>query len=359
MADRATAPAVIWFHNGEQGWAPIFELAHLAARLLGAELFVQPTAAPGPLTKLWSMRPWLKASTSEPFALAIGAGPPHLIGHLSDARLRRRYTRLIGWCIDPFWTSAIPRTVQKSRLFEHFFITSAEDVPEWRRQVGDRVSWLPWGADTLAVVDGGAERQWDLVRVGRQPPEWEDDDVNARDCAALGLTYHPRPPSFHAWKDNQQVLRSLYADSKYLLAFSNAAHRTNYTHPSRQYITARWTDSVAAGLVVAGVPPREPSIDALMWSSAFLPFPSADRRSGLELLAAARQHWSPRLAEENRLRAMERLDWRWRLREIATRTGIRCPALEAEEAQLATRIAAHAFRNGFAPGPLGFSFANP
>ena len=359
MADSSMVPAVIWYHNGEEGWSPIFELAHLAARLLGADLFVKPTAPPGPLVKLWSLRPWARAPRSGPFALVISAGPPHLIGHLSDPEMRSRYKRLIGWCIDPFWTTVIPRTVRKSRMFEHLFITSAEDVPEWRRQVGDRVSWLPWGTDTLACNGAEATRAWDVIRVGRQPPEWDDDATNSRECAAHDLTYHPRPATFLGWQANQRVLRDLYSSGKYLLAFSNSAHRTVYTHPTRQYITARWTDSLACGLVVAGIPPHEPSIDALLWPTALLPFDSTDRREGLERLVAARATWAPRVAAENRLRAMERLDWRWRLRAIVERAGIRSAPLDDEEALLKSQIADDAQRYGFAPGPTGFSFATP
>ena len=39
-------------------------------------------------------------------------------------------------------------------------------------------------------------------------------------------------------------------------AFSNAVSPAPYTHPSREYLTGRWTDSLASGATTAGITPR-------------------------------------------------------------------------------------------------------
>ena len=45
--------------------------------------------------------------------------------------------------------------------------------------------------------------------------------------------------------------------TKFALAFSNRANPTMQTHPEREYITGRWTDSLASGSTVAGIPPPQ------------------------------------------------------------------------------------------------------
>jgi hypothetical protein len=46
------------------------------------------------------------------------------------------------------------------------------------------------------------------------------------------------------------------ARAKFVLAFSNRVHQAGYTHPEREYLTARWVDSLAHGAVIAGIAPQ-------------------------------------------------------------------------------------------------------
>ena len=68
-----------------------------------------------------------------------------------------------------------PRSIRLRNPFDHIFVTSLEDVDRWRDIRGGGTTWLPWGTDALRLGQSGADRDWDLTRVGRQPPEWEDD----------------------------------------------------------------------------------------------------------------------------------------------------------------------------------------
>ena len=78
----------------------------------------------------------------------------------------------------------------------------------------------------------------------------------------------------------------------------------------------------------------------LMWDEALLELPSIGRAEGLEAIAAAAHGWTPRIATINHMNALRRLDWRWRLKELADRLEIAAPALEAELLTLRARAEA-------------------
>ncbi|MBV9385751.1 MAG: glycosyltransferase family 1 protein [Chroococcidiopsidaceae cyanobacterium CP_BM_ER_R8_30] len=188
----------------------------------------------------------------------------------------------------------------------------------WMQLMKTPTTWLPWGTDVLRLGGKEPERIWDLTRVGRQPPEWDDDLVTEQACLKRNLRFHGRPIEFvDSASRNQETLMKLYRQTKFMLAFSNTANPTNYTHPSREYITARWVDALACGAVVAGIPPKEPSIDSLLWSGATLDTGTIQREDGLRVITQAVHTWRTEQAERNYRQALERLDWRWRFATIA------------------------------------------
>jgi len=125
-------------------------------------------------------------------------------------------------------------------------------------------------------------------------------------------------------------------DAKFTLAFSNLVATTAYTHPKREYITGRWTDALAAGAAVAGIPPRSESVHSLLWPDALLDLETASRTEGLEVIAAAVREWTPSRARVNYLRSLERLDWR--LKQIAGALGVQARSLDAELVRLSQII---------------------
>jgi hypothetical protein len=128
-------------------------------------------------------------------------------------------------------------------------------------------------------------------------------------------------------------------DAKFALAFSNRVSPSVQTHPTREYITGRWTDALAAGATVAGIPPRCDSITSLLWPEALLDIETVSRGDGLEKIATASRAWMPSRARINYLRSLERLDWRWRFEKLAKAMNI-CPApLSTELGRLGKAIA--------------------
>jgi hypothetical protein len=268
----------------------------------------------------------------------VCAGPPQLPSLLLVEEWRRRFGRVVAWVIDSFWTEWIPWTTRLSRHVDRYLVTNEEEVEEWTRRTGTPTGWAPWGTDALRLGSGEARRPYDLLRFGRQPPSWEDDAETARACRARGLEFGGRPPTFDDATENERALMEALGRSKFTLSFSNRVSPSVQTHPSREYLTARWVDALASGASVAGIPPRCRAVGSLLWPEALVDLGSADREEGLDVVAAAVRSWTPDRARLNRQRSLERLDWRWSLQAIATALEISPRPLQADLERLREAI---------------------
>ena len=301
------------------GWSPILHMMALASRMLDAEIVNAEDRLPSFLEKLASVLKKRPASgRGKETCLLICSGPSDLVRLLNLHDWRGRFQFLAAWIIDSFWIEYIPPSTRLSKPFDHFFITTSADVEQWKKVTGTPTSWLPWGTDALALGSGKAERNWDLSRLGRQPAEWDDDEANLVAACAYNISYRGRVPGGHLnASQNQELVMRLNADSKFVLAFSNVANPESYTHPTKHYLTGRWTDALAAGSVVAGVAPRSSDTEQLLWPGATLELGGIGRQEGLEQIADAVKRWTPDTASQNYLMALRNLDWRWRFETIA------------------------------------------
>jgi hypothetical protein len=251
---------------------------------------------------------------------------------------RSRYGRTAAWIIDSFIPQTIPRSVRFLKCFDHIFVACQEDVEETRRRTGIPTSWLPVGTDALGLGSASGDRPYDLLRVGRQPPEWNEDAVTEEACRRRGLSFHGRPPLHCNAQENQRRIQEFYSKAKFCLAFSNLAAPAPYTHPTRDYITPRWLDAVASGATVAGVRPSAKEAD-LLWPEATLELNGVEREPGLDVIAEAVRDWTPEKAVVNRHMALRRLDWRWRFVEIAKVLDLPTHALNLELDEVRREIA--------------------
>jgi hypothetical protein len=251
---------------------------------------------------------------------------------------RKNYGRIAAWVFDSFWTNCIPPWIRASHLFDHVFVSEREDLNTWRRKSRAPVDWLPWGSDVLNFGSSNPLRQFDLLRFGRQPNEWSDDLISAEACQSVGLEFHGRPPSFSDATDNERGLMGMLSNTKFALAFSNRVSPEGHTHPAREYITGRWTDALASGAIVAGIPPRSESVQSLLWPEALLDIGTVHRAEGLKVIGSAVRGWTPERAQLNYIRSLEIFDWRWRFKRIAEVLDIHSFALDAELARMQTVI---------------------
>jgi hypothetical protein len=308
------------------GWHPVTHMVRLLAELLPARLVAVPINRPaGAARRLAAAAPRRRGRST---CLVVAASPRHLGTLLRPDYWLRGYEHVAGWVIDSFWVDRIPRVAR--RHFDQLFVADKEVVDVWSDATGLPVTWLPWGADVLRLGSGDDDRPIDLQRVGRQPAAWEDDDETRRLCAEAGLRFEGRFPLHDDPATNQASLMERLARAKFTLAFSNAVSPATYTHPTREYLTGRWTDALACGAVVAGIAPACGATAELLWPGATLELGTTDRPQGIRQVVDAVSAWNPQTARDNHRKALERLDWRWRFRELAASLGVDSQRLDAE-----------------------------
>lgn len=317
------------------GYHPVSHMAHLAAELFGGDLVTIPAARAGKLQRLLTLAPRRRHDRA---GIVICPHPAALAAILAVDDWRKRYGTLVAWVFDSFWYDHIPRYVRFPHVFDAIHVTELEDIAHWRARTGMPVAWLPWGCDALGLGSGDPRRPVDLLRFGRQPGEWEDDEATERHCTAANLSFQGRPPFAADPHDGERALMAALGSAKFTLSFSNRVSPSAQTHPRREYVTGRWTDALAAGAIVAGVPPRSETARSLLWEGALLDLGTIDRARGLAAIADAAQSWTPVRARINHLRSLETLDWRWRFEKLAGSLGVQPPALTSSLAALRQTI---------------------
>lgn len=316
----------------------MLHMVRLAAECLGGELVILPHRKVGYLEKLSAIMSRRQRPGAD-VCLIVCASPTDLDSLLSLDAWKVKYARIVPWIFDSFWVNIAPRFTRASRHFDHVFVTEPEDVAQWRRQLGASVTWLPWGSDVLRLGSDSANRDIDLLRVGRQPADWEDDARTKEACGRRGIVFQGRPESREDATENERLLMHTFGRTKFTLSFSNAVSPSVQTHPTREYITARWVDAVAAGAIVAGVAPKTEAVHSVLWPEGFLELATTDLSKGLDVIEKALADWSPDRADFNHRRSLERLDWRWRFETIADVLGIRCDVLSSELSALRAKLA--------------------
>ncbi len=330
---------VVFVHNGGRGWDPVTLMASLLARLMEARLVqLTWTREPSLHAKLAAFLPRLRRRDAD--VLLIACQPGHLQWALGDGRRRPQYGRLSAWVIDSFWTERIPHVARRG-AFDHLFVTDGELVGDWAARTHTPTTFLPFGTDALDMGSHGGDRPTDVLRVGRQPVAWSDDAASRAACSDHGLRFRGRVPDRADPRENQQTLMDAMARSRYTLSFNNVAAPAAYTHPTRQYLTARWLDALASGAVVAGAAPVCEASEALLWPGATLEISPTDLQSGVRELAADAERWNRHIARRNHLLSLERLDWRHRFASLADSLGwSRTSTLEIELRRLRDRVEA-------------------
>jgi hypothetical protein len=323
---------VVYTDPSGVGYHCVFHMARLAADLLNGKLVAFPPGFPTRADKLSGIFLPLKGSGSS--CLLICPSAAHLSSILLVPDWRKTFGRVVAWVFDSFWPKLIPPWARASRVFDHVFVAEREDLKTWRRMIHAPVDWLPWGSDVLNLGSGNPVRPIDLQRFGRQPKEWDDDLVSGRVCQSSGITFHGRIQSSSDPTDSQRGLMETLSKAKFTLAFSNRVAPSVQTHPKREYITGRWTDSLAAGATVAGIPPRSESIQSLLWPEALLDIGTVDQAEGLKVIGSMVRAWTPERAQLNYIRSLETLDWRLRFKRIAEALDVHSPKLDTELARL-------------------------
>ncbi len=319
------------------GWTPITLMARLAAELFEAKLVeFSVSDIRNRMRAPLGILPRRRAPGGH--CLVIASRPAYLLATLRAGHWLRGFEHVSAWVIDSFWTERIPQAPFRSSHLDQLFVTDGELLDEWVATTGVRTAWLPIGSNVLDHGSRKGDRPVDLQRVGRQPADWEDDAVVRAACEMAGLVYRGRPGMDADPIRNQENLRSAVTAAKFTLSFTNRVSPAPYTHPTREYLTARWTDALAMGATVAGISPTSVSTTSLLWPTALLELKDTSLDNGLNTIAEAVRAWTPQRARENYLRALERLDLRWRLASISNIIGFESAVLHREVGRLQAEL---------------------
>lgn len=326
---------------GGPGWAPL----HTMAELLGTYLKgnceeVDATASLKPITKICAALPRVKVG--QRLAVVIASDPGQLNAIAQTYLAFKPYAAIYGWVIDSFWDDRIPRIAKATKTYTTIFVTDAADKKAWEARDVRNVEVLPWGTDVWSNLDArlvaADAKATDLLRVGRQPSAWEDDSHTAARAIEHHLVFRGRPGFGNSVAESVAILNTELSRAKTVLAFSVRASPAGYTHPTKDYITARWLDALAWGAVVVGQRPESAATEELLWEGATLDLSPTDVDAGLQTLSEVLPTLTPETARSNVLNSLESLDWRHRFKALLDCMGSNSPHLENDLRSMQDRL---------------------
>lgn len=311
----------------DSGWEPIRNMTFLLSKYLDTKpIFLNVNKSLSSTTKILSMMPRMRKSRRKLVLIAYDPGQLYAISQLGN--IFSSYGEIYGWVIDSFWSERIPRIAQKNFVFDKIFVTDPSDIPDWHHAGVKEVGASAWGTDVWTNIGNRiySHKSNDVLRVGRQPIAWEDDSLTLKESERFGIKFEGRPKFGETTQETFQNLSSALQRSKIVLAFSNKVSPTSYTHPTKEYLTGRWVDALGWGCVVAGQVPKTAGARELLWEEATIEVSPFDLHQGVIELSAYLA--TNRVAPEFQvIKSLEKLDWRWRFKDLFDEIGIFSPSL--------------------------------
>jgi hypothetical protein len=187
------------------------------------------------------------------------------------------------------------------------------------------------GSDVLGL-GGAVEKSIDVLRLGRQPNCWENDEKSKTFFEKNNLVFHGRPTTTDDILEGyRELLRDYYSKAKYVLVHSNFADESTYTHPTKEHLTPRSLDALACGCVIIGEQPvSDYTFKTLMWDEAFVNLDSSDVSVDGRSIAECVKAWDNNVVRRNHLKALAVFDWRWRFLKLAEYFNIESSKLSAD-----------------------------
>lgn len=307
----------------KRGWGPIGKMAHLAAQSFETSLSVLPEQT------LFSRGYTLRGLLRRPrrgngrHALIVAGVPGQLRAVLDRPIWLGAYESVSAWVIDSFWDDRVPRALQRRGHFDHLWVADSEDLDPWENMFPGKVDVLEWGTDALgAHASVRVVKTTDLQRVGRQPDQYDDDSRTTRVAEEYGISFSGRPSFGESISDGQLILEHALSRSRGVLAFTNLVDSTTYTHPTKEYVTGRWVDSLAFGALPVGRRPMTATAQRLVPDQLSIEIDPYHLDVGMAQIKRWLAGYSPESSRKARLHALQHLDWRYRFATIARTLGV-------------------------------------
>jgi hypothetical protein len=299
-----------------QGWQPIKYMISLMGESLKGSIKLRSFDKVPLYKQAWYFAQKRPRYVDEPNAIVIVTSLAAIDSLISEL-LTVKHNRISIWVMDSMWTTRISRLVT-NKIFDHIFITTGNDVDEYVSKTKVPTSWLAMGSDVLGL-GGAGEKSIDVLRLGRQPNRWENDEKSKTFFEKNNLVFHGRPATTDDILEGyRELLRDYYSKAKYVLVHSNFADESTYTHPTKEYLTPRSLDGLASGCIIIGEQPvSDYTFKTLMWDEAFVNLDSSDVNINGESIIDCVKYWDEKVVYTNYLKALERFDWRWRFLELA------------------------------------------
>jgi hypothetical protein len=274
---------------------------------------------------------------------------PHELYTLAVLPQWRRHCRFGACYIVELWPHLLPRYLLEMLAdFDHIFLGCSNSVAEVARISGRPCTYLPLGADVLALAPypNSPQRLIDVCNLGRRSPVthaallelasaqgifYYFDTVAASGEDLKQRTFHVENPHEH-----RLLLASILQRSRYFIANRARANQPEFMARGDE-ISARFYEGAATGTVMLGEPPRSAQFQRQFdWPDALLsiPFDAPQIADFIAQLEREPQRLA-RIRQDNIHQAARRHDWTYRVRTVFEQLGL--PATEAmvaREAQL-------------------------
>ncbi|MGH8516821.1 MAG: glycosyltransferase family protein [Panacagrimonas sp.] len=252
------------------------------------------------------------------------------------------------------WESDLPEYLLRSlQDFDQIYLT-ANPVASVGRLTGRPCSYLPLGADALALCPepDAPRRSIDVLGIGRRSAITHKallhlardrglfyyyDTVRSKSVANASeqVTFSVIDPTEHRFKHANLLKRS-----RFFLASKGRANEARAMHVDE--VSSRFFEGAAAGTIMIGDPPTTgPYLELFDWPDVVIPAPFDDPEIG-ECIARldADPERCVRIRRENMRQALLRHDWVYRLRRIFEEANLPIPeTVPARETALAQRAA--------------------
>lgn len=317
----------------EAGWAPILSMADLLCRYLKTQpIMLDTRTSLSRTTKVLGTLPRPKRGNRQ--ALVIAYDPGQLNAIAQSHLIFKQYSACYGWVIDSFWSERIPRIARSNKTYTKIFVTDPGDLEDWQKAGISSLGVLPWGTDVWSNLRerlaATSQKTTDLLRVGRQPVAWDLDEQTAQVAQKHGVAFKGRPAFGASAEESALILNQALSHAKCVLAFSVRVSPTHYTHPTKDYITARWLDALAWGATVAGQRPESEAAKDLLWDTATLDISSDDIERGMAQVKEALESFTEVKSAHRVLNSLERFDWRHRFKSLFDHMGITSDSLNQD-----------------------------